>query len=156
MDNDFLEGDHSDEPIFFRCKLDGNLATRSMLTEVSKSVRLSIEVSVLKDHGAWTELQHLPSAQRAASLQLSFLLKSFAAEQSLARLTMHGTAHCLENVQLARKCLQRIRTVIRFGVDVLFYSCNPDSMTPASTSARSDTDIGFHFCLLYTSPSPRD
>lgn len=135
-------------PLFVRFKLDGVVASLQDLNQSFKSSNLSVEISVFKrteGSSRRARTQHsLTWTQQAFAVEITSLLKSYVAEQTLERLRDADTSE--DMLLMVKKCLARIRSVVTFSIDVLFYISKRDAMVPASAPGGGEVEVeeGYH------------
>jgi hypothetical protein len=141
-------------PLFVRFQLDGNRALLKDLHSISKLTRLTAHISVFKTNVTKDlrspnyEHRFLPWSHQAAAIELSSLLKSYVAEQSIERLRCHGRSISQDDLQLVKRCLKRVRTVVYFSIDVFFYVSRTDQMVPSSAPAGGEFEVEEGFLSL--------
>ena len=135
-------------PIFVRFKLDGEVASPNDLNLISKSIVLAVEVSLFPSSQDDNSSMFLPPEHQSFALQISVLLKSFVAEQTLERLL--GGSMSDENLSLVRKCLEKSLTTLILSIEVFFYSSKQDMMVPASCQSGRDTSWDKPYTVLET------
>jgi hypothetical protein len=154
LDENALPRSAVSPPIFVRFKLDGEPASHKDLNSITKSTNLTAEISVFKTEERGTsppaQGENLPWSHQAAAAELSALLKSYVAEQTIERLRHHGTSISDENLRLVNKCLKRVRSVLSFSIEVYFYVSKTDLMVPASAPAGGESEVEEGFSLLGT------
>lgn len=135
-------------PIFVKFKLDGVEASLQDLNWKEKSSNLSVEISLFKENkrslNRTVKELNLNWIQQAFSVEITSVLKSYVAEQTLERLRNGPNSE--DNLLMVKKCLARIRTVVTFSIDVTFYISKRDAMAPASAPAGGEVEVdeGFH------------
>ncbi|KAL3923663.1 MAG: hypothetical protein SGILL_001528, partial [Bacillariaceae sp.] len=134
-------------PIFVRFQIDNEVASIDALNNVSNSCELKATVSVYKTAGNDDYLlRDMSWSQKAFATEITALLKSYVAEQTLERL--RGTRDMLagENFRLIKKCMARIQSVVSFSIDVNFYISQRGTMMPAAAPAGGEAEVqeGFH------------
>jgi hypothetical protein len=144
-------------PIFVRFKLDGQLASLKDLHAISKSTNLAAQISVFKTEKTTTTMSQsdfglacLPWSHQAVAIELSALLKSYVAEQTIERLRHHGSSISDENLRLVKRCLKRVQSVVSFSIEAYFYVSKTDLMVPASAPAGGESEVEEGFLLLNT------
>jgi hypothetical protein len=143
------EASHSEQlnpPIFVRLKLDGEIATASSLNLISKSSVLAVEVSLFPCTPQENSSMFLPLEHQLFAREISMLLKSFVAEQTLERLL--GATMSEDNLNLVRKCLDLSKTTMILCIDVFFFSSKKDSMESASGHAGGETSFDVSYGLF--------
>jgi hypothetical protein len=140
-------------PIFIRFQLDGQTAKVRDLNNISKSAILSTTVSVFKANKDGSKLslpRQLPFSHKAFSVEITALLKSYVAEQTLERLRGAHDMSSEDNLHLVRRCLSRIQSVVTFTVEIYFYISRRDMMMPAAAPAGGEAEVseGFHILDL--------
>lgn len=132
-------------PIFIQFNLDGERASLKELQSLSKSSKLSVEMSIFR-HG----LMYLPLSHQTVANEIASLLKSYVAEQTIEALRGHGTLISEENLQLVPRYLKRIHSVISSTIDAQFYVSKTDQMVPLSTSTGDESAIEDGLVVLQT------
>jgi hypothetical protein len=131
-------------PIFVRFRLDGETASLDDLNGITKSSILSVTVSIFKSYK--DKLKILPSSHQGFGLEISALLKSYVAEQTLERL--QNTSYSEDNLRLVRKCMAKILSVVSFVIEIHFYISRRDMMMPASAPAGGEAEVMAGFLVL--------
>jgi hypothetical protein len=143
-------------PIIVRFRLDGEIASIRDLQTVTKSMNLSAEISVFKSRGdtskktGHSDIPRLPWSHQIVAIELRVLLKSHVAEQTIERLRHHGQSISDEDLELCRKCLKRVRSVVVSSIEAFFYISKTDMMVSASAPAGGEAEVGEGFILLQT------
>ena len=141
----------SEPPIFVRFNLDGKLASLQDLSKITKSSTLSVSVSIFKSHSEEIDVVpppplQLPVSHQGFVLKISTLLKSYVAEQTLERL--RNTSYTEDNLQLVRKCIAKIRSVVSFVIEIYFFISQRDMMMPAAAPAGGEAEVEEGFLAL--------
>lgn len=141
-------------PIFVRFQLDGEQASLKDLHQISRSATLAAQMSVFKNERTTTTppanagLSDLPWSHQVAAIELTALLKSYVAEQTIERLRHHGSSISDENLCQVQRCLKRVRSVVSFSIEVYFYVSKTNLMVPASAPAGGESEVEEGFLLL--------
>lgn len=139
-----------DPPIFVRFHLDGNLASSEDLNKIAKSSILTVTVSVFKSSNDVSKtslpLQQLPVSHQGFAIEIATLLKSYIAEQTLERL--QNATHSEENLQLVRKCMSKVTSVVSFVMEIYFFISQRDMMMPAAAPAGGEAEVEEGLLLL--------
>ncbi|CAJ1954420.1 unnamed protein product [Cylindrotheca closterium] len=141
-------------PIFVRFLLDGENASLEDLHQIPKNTRLTAQMSIFKGelskqgNSQNAGLRLLPRSHHGAALEISSLLKSYVAEQTLENLREQGALISLEGLQMVKKCLERIQTVASSSIDIFFYVSKTDQMVQASAPAGRELEVEEGFVLL--------
>eukprot|EP00980_Cylindrotheca_fusiformis_P022306 scaffold9191_cov114-Cylindrotheca_fusiformis.AAC.1 len=142
-------------PIFVRFELEGERALLRDLHAISKETRLTAHVSIFKSNltkeprSQNREQRRLPWSQhQEAASELSSLLKSYVAEQTIERLRGNGTGISQDGLQLVKRCLKRVLSVITSSIDVYFYISRTDQMVPLSAPSGVDFEVDEALILL--------
>jgi hypothetical protein len=148
-----IESVHFDKtappPIFIRFKLDGNLVPLRKLNYISQSTKLTAQISIFKTEKVSEErssssnqgIKILPWPHRVAAIEITALLKSFVAEQTIQSFRSHGRSISDLDLQLVRRYLKRVRSVETISIEVYFYVSKRDLMTSASAPAGSEAQV---------------
>ena len=131
-------------PIFIRFHLDGEIASLDDLNGITKSSILSVTVSIFNSYK--DKLKILPSSHQGFGLEISALLKSYVAEQTLER--FQNTSYSEDNLRLVRKCMAKILSVVSFVIEIHFYISRMDMMMPASAPAGGEAEVMAGFLVL--------
>jgi hypothetical protein len=75
-------------------------------------------------------------------------LKSYVAEQTIENLRCNGRSISQDGLQLVKRCLKRVRTVVYFSIDVFFYVSRTDQMVPSSAPAGGEFEVEEGFLSL--------
>jgi hypothetical protein len=139
-----------DPPIFVRFNLDGKIASSVDLNQITKSSILTVTVSIFKSYDEKLDAS-LPSIQLPVSHQgfifeIAILLKSYVAEQTLERL--RNLIYSEDNLQLVRKCMAKIRSVVSFVIEIYFFISQRDMMMPAAAPAGGEAEVEEGLLLL--------
>ena len=137
-------------PIFVRFHLDGNMASSDALNKISLSSILTVNVSIFKpcnDRLDAATLSHqLPVSHQGFALEIATLLRSYIAEQTLERL--RSANYSDDNLQLVRKCMAKIRSVVSFVMEIYFFISQRDMMMPAAAPAGGEAEVEEGLLLL--------
>ncbi len=147
----------SSPPIFVRFKIDGILVPFKSLNKIEKSAALTAEISVMKCRGrealnsthAGLEVAKLPWTHQAVVAELNVLLKWYVAEQTIETLRHQGDKVSQENLNLVKKCMKRVQSILSFSIEVFFYVSKSDVMVPSSAPAGGESQVGEGFGLLH-------
>ncbi|KAL3920082.1 MAG: hypothetical protein SGILL_003438 [Bacillariaceae sp.] len=141
--------DNIEPPIFVKFRLGDEVASIDDLNSISTSCMLKVTVSVYKSD-VHPEILSIGStwSHRAFSAEISTLLKSYVAEQTLER--MQGADDMLseENFRLVKKCMARIQSVKSLSIEVYFYISHRGTMMPAAAPAGGETEAREGFAVL--------
>ena len=155
LDTNWLFREILPPPVFVRFKLDGSSASIKDLHNISKSANLTAEISVFKTDGRSSEApvsnfgyDRLPWTHQPVAVELSALLKSYVAEQTIERLRHQSSSISDEDLRLVRRCMKRVHNVVSFSIEVYFYVSKADAMVPASAPAGGEREVEEGFLLL--------
>eukprot|EP00536_Pseudo-nitzschia_multiseries_P007031 jgi/Psemu1/194486/e_gw1.157.96.1 len=154
-----IGGSHSDDlntkeslnpPLFVRFHLDGKLATLQDLNGITKSSTLTVMVSIFdsdKDEFVASPSSFkLPASHKNFVLEISSLLKSYIAERTLERFQNAELSD--EILQIVRKCMAKIRSVVSFVIELYFFISQRDMMMPAAAPAGGEAEVEEGLLLL--------
>lgn len=127
----------SDPPIFVRFKLDGKIASSDDLNKISKSSILTVTVSIFKSTSPSS--LPIPALHQGFALEIAALLKSYIAEQTLERL--RDATYSEDNLQMVRRCMAKIRSVVSFVIEIYFFISQRDMMMPAAAPAGGEAEV---------------
>jgi hypothetical protein len=88
----------------------------------------------------------LPVSHQGFILEIATLLKSYVAEQTLERL--RNANYSEDNLQLVRKCMAKIRSVVSFVIEIYFFISQRDMMMPAAAPAGGEAEVGEGLLVL--------
>jgi hypothetical protein len=148
-DEDILDEDTTPPPIFVKFQIEGVDASVEELRHVTRSGILTTTVSVFKSSGGSPYSGGLLTwSHRAFASEITALLRSFVAEQTLARI--EGTHDLMphEHLQLVMKCLSRIQSVVSFIVEIYFFISQRGMMMPAGAPAGAEAAVEEGFSIL--------
>ena len=132
-------------PIFVKFNLDGKIASLEDLTGITKSSMLTVTVSIFDSYKGKLDSSpssfQLPLSHQGFALEIATLLKSYIAEQTLERLRNAHYSHSEENLQLVRKCMAKISSVVSFVIDIYFFISQRDMMVPAAAPAGGEAEV---------------
>jgi hypothetical protein len=152
LENEAIHRVAAPPPIFVRFKLDGEPASLKDLQTITKSTSLlAAEISLFKAPQPTKPMSGytgLPWSHQVAAIEISALLKSYVAEQTIERIRHYGRSISDENIMLVKKCLKRVRSVVSFSLEVFFYVSKTDQMVPASAPAGGELEVEEGFLLL--------
>jgi hypothetical protein len=148
-DDELLHDDTVPSPIFVKFQIDGVPASIEDLRHVTRSGVLTTTVSVFKSSGnSLYSGEALTWSHRAFASEITALLRSYVAEQTLARLQGAHDLLSHEHFQLVMKCLSRIQTVVSFIVEIFFFISQRGVMMPAGAPAGAEAAVEEGFSIL--------
>ncbi|KAG7353587.1 hypothetical protein IV203_002942 [Nitzschia inconspicua] len=137
------------EPIFVKFQIDGAPVSIEELSRITRSGILKATVSVFKSTMISSTLTRGKSwSHRAFASEITALLRSFVAEQTLARLQGADDLLSQESLQLVMKCLSRIQSVVSFYVEIYFFISQRGMMMPAGAPAGAEAAVEEGFSIL--------
>lgn len=143
-------------PIFVKFTLDGKPATVRDIYSITKSTNLALHISVFESsmkltRGSETAYHpQIPWSHQTVGLEITTLLKSYVAEQTIERLRHVGSSISNDDLKLVMTCLNRVRSVVLFSTDVYFYVSKTDLMVPSSAPAGGESEVEEGFQILNT------
>jgi hypothetical protein len=143
-------------PIFVKFTLDGKPATVRDIYSITKSTNLALHISVFESRmkltrGSGTAYHpQVPWSHQTVGLEITALLKSYVAEQTIERLRHVGSSISDDDLKLVKTCLNRVRSVVSFSTDVYFYVSKTDLMVPSSAPAGGESEVEEGFRILNT------
>ena len=143
-------------PIFVKFTLDGKPATVRDIYSITTSTNLAVHISVFESsmkltRGSRTAYHpQVPWSHQTVCLEITTLLKSYVAEQTIERLRHVGSSISDDDLKLVKTCLNRVRSVVSFSSDVYFYVSKTELMVPSSAPAGGESEVEEGFRILNT------